>query len=68
MPAKPFDPMHADRERKRLRSWENQVARAVAGIELAINAVPLRDRVIILHAALKGALADLSHAQRRPET
>lgn len=53
------------REGKRARSLANQVARGVAAVELALDALPLRNRLLILHEALRNVLEDMRAIERR---
>lgn len=54
----------ASRDRRALRSRVNQMQRAIASIELSVDSLSPRDRVVVLHTALKDALAVLTERTR----
>ena len=62
----PFDET-AERNRRKLRGRCNQMERAVASVELSVDALPLRDRVIVLNSVLRDTLDDWRQAEARAE-
>ena len=53
------------REAKRIRARGHQVLRGIAAVELATDALPLHDRLLVLNQALRNVLDDLAEIERR---
>jgi hypothetical protein len=57
-------PAEAAREGRRIRSAANQLARAEAGLWLLLSGISLRDRMILLNAALTEVLEQVREQER----
>jgi hypothetical protein len=51
-------------ERRRLRSRANQMQRAVAAVDLAVDALSAVDRLVVLNSCLRAALDDAARLSR----
>jgi hypothetical protein len=51
-------------ERRRMRSRANQMQRAVAAVDLAVDALSAIDRLVLLNSCLRNALDDAARPSR----